>query len=208
MEDQPHGDQREDEDQDAAAMLAEASQARAETAARVPLEPDEEREGEQREGEQEAQEPHLVPDRSEELGADVRQAIQGELAQGSGVHTGLGPVAPREIDLDRPEQERAGEEGNQQAEGALAGELARGAPAQRKPAPGPRDHEEEGHPPREEEPLEHGDHVALLGVLDLEAGRVEDVEDVEKADPERGDDAEPVEIVQALAIAGDAFGLL
>jgi hypothetical protein len=106
-------------------------------------------------------------------------------------------VAPREEELDRPEQQGASEEGDEQSEGAFTGKLAGRAPPQRKPASRPCHQEKEGHSPRVEKDVDERDCLAALSVLDLEVGGIEHIAGMEEEDPKCGDDAQPVEIVQA-----------
>ena len=150
----------------------------------------------------------MVPDSPDDLGERIRQAHRRELEQRPVEHASLSPVTPREINLERSENEGAGEEWDDQPEGAFTGELAGRAPPQRKPAPRPGKQEEEGHPPRVEKRVEDQDHVAAFGVPDLEIRAVEYVAGMKEKDAQRGDYAQPVEIVQAPCIANGALGLL
>lgn len=112
---QLHQEQRDNHDQDSAAAFGPPGERGDHGAARLSLEPEEERQGDQGEGEQEAQKPQMVAGPGKEPRPVVDLAVQDVLQEGTPQRSGPDPVAPLEIQHDRHEQDRSGDEGDEQA---------------------------------------------------------------------------------------------
>lgn len=91
-------------------------------------------------------------------------------------------MAPLKIELYRRKYNGADHERNQQATRALFDVMAGGAPLQRKPCAGARNHEEKGHTPGKEEGLNSCNDIALVGIFDVRGHRIEYVGYVEQED--------------------------